>query len=96
MTPPSAGQFGQQPHTKLHFPFEPTKLFYIDGRPGWWFERVVVAENGLRGQYSRFKIQDALFIPREIIVQCMYMVKYMNRLEFSSNMDVCIFAKWIM
>ena len=24
--------------------------------PGWWFEPVVVAENGLRGQYSRFKM----------------------------------------
>ena len=36
-------------------------------------ERVVVAENGLRGS--------------------MYIVKYMNRLEFCSNMEVSYFYK---
>ena len=44
-----------------------------DGQTGWWIERVVVAENGLRGS--------------------MYIVKYMNRLEFSSNNEVSYFYK---
>ena len=73
MTALSAGQFGQKSLTKPFFSVWTNVAIVHCCATGWWIERVVVAENGLRGSIN--------------------IVKYMNRLEFSSNMEVSYFYK---